>query len=383
MSSIAGRLHPDTLLHALLDSVGVALVVIDSQGRFVFTNQAALRMLGSAKSMNGISLEEWRRDYVFRDPQGRPIPTEKAPIIRALAGEPVPPQYMDVTLPDGRRKWLHAAGHYFSVLGLTGVFVIITDETEEIELRRALELAQRTEALGLLIGGLAHDLNNMLFVVSQNLYVAQTDAGVPEAVRARLGQTTAALERASALGKRLVRHNRAQELHICLVQINDLVNVVLELVHPLLKSRVRVHTELGLLPLVEVDPSRVEQVLFNLILNALDAMPEGGDLTLRTEVVENAAMAEIEADVDKGRRSPPFVCITVADTGIGIPEELRASIFDPFFTTKPAGKGSGLGLATAQAIVRQHNGYIKVQSVPGSGSKFSVYLPQRGPSTAP
>jgi len=194
----------------------------------------------------------------------------------------------------------------------------------------------------------------------------------------------AALKRGASLAKRLARYSRAQEPQTRAAQINDLVNVALELVHPLLQDRVSVKTELGLVPAVEVDPSRIEQVLVNLILNALDAMPEGGELTLRTALVEGLAAEEIESDEGEGKRATSFVCVTVADTGIGIPKKLQSKIFDPFFTTKPCGKGSGLGLATAYAIVRQHNGFIKVQSTPGAGAKFTIYLPvEENPPISP
>jgi PAS domain S-box-containing protein len=376
MASIPG-LHPEALLHAVLDNVGVALVAVDGQGKFVFTNQAALKMFGVRLGLNGLSLEEWRRDYVFRDSQGQPLAAEQAPILRALAGEQVPPQDMDVTLPDGRRKWLHAAGHHFSVLGVTGVFVIITDETEEIELRRALERAQRIETLGLIVGELAHDLNNMLSIISENLALLQADGSVPETAYERLQQMATALHKGTALATRLVRYRQEQKLKIRSVQVNDLVTAALELIHPLLKGRVRVHAELGALPMVEADPSRIEQVFVNLIVNALNAMPEGGDLTVRTELLKRDAVPDRHADEGEGQSVTSFVCVTVADTGIGIPEDIQDRIFETFFTTKPEGKGSGLGLASAYAIVRQHSGHISVQSAPGAGAKFNIYLPVR------
>jgi two-component system cell cycle sensor histidine kinase/response regulator CckA len=374
MQSLA-ELHPDTFLSAVLDDVGVALVVVNEEGRFALTNQAALDILGHPGRLDGISLEEWRRDYVFRDDQGRPIPTELAPIVRALAGEQIPPQDIDVTLPDGRRKYLHAAGHPFSVFGVTGLFVIITDETEQIKLRRSLERAQNAETLGLVVQGLAHDLKNMISVISGNVALIQADECVAETAQTRLKQITLALERGSSLATRLARHSQAQELQPRPAQINELVNVALELVNPLLKKRVRVKTELGSLPAVEVDVPRMEQVLVNLILNALDAMPEGGELTLRTEMVERAAATGIELVNGEGKRATSFVSITVADTGIGIPEKLQSYIFDPFFTTKPVGTGSGIGLTSAYAVVRQHGGNITVQSGPSGGAKFTIYLP--------
>ncbi len=376
MPSILG-LQPQTLLQSVLDSVGAALAVIDHEGKFVFTNQAALNMFGATKSLSGVSLLEWRRDYTFHDSQGREIAAEEAPVLRALAGEEVKPHEVRVTLPDGCVKWLHAAGVPFSVLGLKGVFVIIIDETEQVELRRALERAERIEAVGLLAGGLAHDLNNMLSVLSENVALALTEPGIPEALRARLQQMGTALEKGGALATRLVRYSRAQEIQTRPVQINDIVNAALELAQPLVKSGVRVKSELECcLPNVEADPSRMEQVLVNLILNALDAMPEGGELALHTELV---AGDTVSGDKDEAKKR--FVLISVADTGVGIPENLQPNIFDPFFTTKPGGRGAGLGLSSARAIVRKHNGYIKLQSTPGAGTKFSIYLPIEEKST--
>jgi PAS domain S-box-containing protein len=369
MPSLLG-LHPQTLLQSVLDNVGVALAVVDNEGRFAFANQAAHAMFGLTESVTGLSFEAWRRDYVFRDSQGRIIPGEQAPLLRALAGEQVEPQEVGLTLPDGRIRWLHSAGSRFSVLGLTGVFVIITDETEQVELRRALERAQRVETVGVLAGGLAHDLNNMLSVLSENLVLALADPGIPETTRERLQQMQVALGKGAALATRLVRNSRTQKIQTRPVQINDIVSSALELARPLLKSRVKVKTELGSLPSVEADASRMEQVLVNLILNAVDAMPEGGELALHTAV----ALAD-SASAGENENTAQFVLITVADTGTGIPENLQDSIFDPFFTTKPDGKGTGLGLSSAYAIVRQHNGQIKVQSAPGEGTTFSIYLP--------
>jgi len=203
----------------------------------------------------------------------------------------------------------------------------------------------------------------------------RTDERVAETSEARLEQMTVALDRGAALAAKLVSYSRPQKLQLRRVQINDLVNVALKLIDPLLKSRIRVKAELGLLSTVEIDPGRIEQVLVNLMLNAIDAMPSGGELTVRTEMLERAAMAAIALNEDKGKRATSFVRITVADTGIGIPKELQPNIFTPFFTTKPSGKGSGLGLAIVYAIVRQHSGHIKVQSAPNAGTEFSIYLP--------
>jgi PAS domain S-box-containing protein len=345
----------------------VAIAVIDHEGRWVFSNQAAINLFGAAENL---SFMEWRRDYKFQDSQGRELPAAQAPLLRALAGEEVKPGEVRVTLPDGRIKWLHAAAQSFSVLGLTGVVVIVTDETEQVELRKAMEQAQHMEALGILAGGLVHDFNNILSVLSGNIALALNDKSVPE-IYARLQQMAAALDKGAALVTRLMQYRRKQDTQLGPVQINEVVNAALELARPLLTSRMRVKSELShRLPAVQADFSKLEQVLLNLILNALDAMPEGGELALRTELVSGDSALE-----EKNKENNPFVRITVADTGIGIPEYLRVSIFDPFFTTKPGGKAVGLGLSSAQSIVREHNGHISVQSTPGAGTKFSVYLP--------
>jgi len=360
------KLRPETL-KSILDSVGVAIAVIDHEGRWVFSNQAAIDLLGATENL---PFTEWRRDHKFHDTQGRELPAAQAPLLRALAGEEVKPGEVRVTLPDGRSKWLHAAAQPFSVLGLTGVFVIVTDETAQVELRKAMEQLQHMEALGILAGGLVHDFNNILSVLSGNITLALNDKSVAE-IRARLQQMEAALDKGAALVTRLMQYRLKQDTRLDPVQINEVVNAALELAAPLLKSKVRVKSELShRLPVVQADSSKLEQVFLNLILNALDAMPDGGELELRTELVSSNRIPE-----GKEKEKSRFVRITVADTGIGIPEHLQVSIFDPFFTTKPGGKALGLGLSSAQSIVREHNGHINVQSAPGAGTKFSIYLP--------
>jgi len=361
-------LDPQVVLKSVLDDVGVAFAIIDHQGRIAYANQAARKMLGVTTDL---SFAEWRRDYKFQDSEGREIPIGQAPLLHALAGEEVKPHYVRVTHPDGRVKWLHAAAHRFVVLGLTGVLVVVTDETEQVQLQKALEQAQRIEACGILAGGLAHDLNNLLSILSGNIALAVGDEGVHEITHSRLREMQMALEKGTALVSRLMKYCRKQDTQIRPIQVNEVVNAALELVRPLLKSEVGVRTQLSdRLPDVKADSSQLEQVLVNLILNALDAMPDGGDLSLCTEVVSADA---IEGENDEKKKR--FVLVTVADTGIGIPENLLPNIFEPFSTTKPIGAGTGLGLSSARLIVRQYNGHIKVQSVSGAGTKFSVYLP--------
>jgi len=370
--------HPPGLIEAILDDVGVALMIVNNEGRVVLANRAALRILGEKEVGDGLTFAEWRRTYRIQDTQGRDIPVEECALTRLLAGEAVEPQDLRIILPDGRSKWLHAAGHRFSVLGLSGVLIVICDETEQVDLRRTAEQLQRLEAAGVLAGGLAHDFNNMLAVVTENLSLALADPEVPEATRQRLQQMSLALRKGSDLVSRLVQFSHTHEIETRPVQMNRVVETALELVRPMLGNNVRLATHLHPgLPAIEAAPAEIEQVLVNLVLNALDAMPSGGELTVETDLAGPDAVS-----CHPGERPEQFITISVADNGIGIPESLQAMIFEPFFTTKPPGKGAGLGLATAYGIVRQHHGSIKVLSQPGAGTKFTIYLPVRKASTA-
>jgi len=362
-------LHPPGFLRSVLDNVdvGVALAAIDHHGRFVYTNQAAFKMFGAAENL---PFAHWRRDCKVQDNQGREIPIGQAPILRALAGEEVKPHDLRVTLPDGRVKWLHGAAHRFEVLGLTGAFVVVTDQTEQFGLRKELEKAQRIESCGILAGGLAHDFNNILSVLSGIIDLALGDEGVQEITRARLQEMSLALWKGTALVLRLMKYSPNQDTQIRPIQINEVVNAALDLVRPLVCDEVYVKTKLShRVPAVQADSSQIEQVLVNLILKALDAMPAGGELGVRTGLVSGAA---IVGGNDEEKKQ--FVLVTY-DTGSGIPEDRLLNLFEPFSTTKAIGIGAGLGLSSAQSIVRQHNGHIKAESVLGAGTKFSIYLP--------
>jgi signal transduction histidine kinase len=288
------------------------------------------------------------------------------------------PQDLHVILPDGRRKWLHASGYQFSVMGITGVLVAISDETEAVELRRSAEQFKRLESVGMLAAALAHDFSSMLEVVSGNVALALSDPGIPEASRERLRQISVVVKKGSDLVGRLVRFSHTGQLQKHLVEINQVVETAVQLVRPMVRNNVRLTVKLNPdLPSIETAPREIEQVLVNLMLNALDAMPTGGELTVETELSGPNAVTWHEGESAEG-----FVAISVADNGVGIPESLQPKIFEPFFTTKPPGKGVGLGLATAYRIVGQHHGSIKVRSQPGAGSRFTIYLPMKPTTSA-
>jgi two-component system, cell cycle sensor histidine kinase and response regulator CckA len=375
MSFSPTETDPGSLLLAILDSVGLSVAVIDEHGKIAFANKKALTMWGEHSVVPGASFAQWRSSYRFQDRHGQDIPIENASILRALTGEKIEPLDFRVILPDGTVRWMHAISERFSVLGITGVLIIMADETEQVLLRRAMQQFEQMESVGQLTRGMIHDLNNMFFVVSENLYLVREDEGIPQSARDRLQQMDLALQKGIGLVKKLGQFSRAQEFQSKPFEINHAVNTAMKLVWPLFGSRIRVKLALAPeVPVVEGDSGEIEQALVNLILNAVDAMPNGGELSLSTELMKR------EAHGTSGEKPGCFVLVTVADTGVGIPEDIQPRIFEPFFTTKAEKRGTGLGLPSVYGIVQHHKGEIKVHSVPGEGTRFTIYLPVSEPA---
>lgn len=249
------------------------------------------------------------------------------------------------------------------------------DVTRELELEAQLRQAQKMEAVGQLAGGIAHDFNNILTAIMGYVGLSQTQLPADHPVYQDLAGIHKSAQRAAALVRRLLTFARRQ---VGQMQILDLNDLVLDQA-PLLRRLLREDIELVTLPApepapVKADPHQLEQVLLNLAVNAHDAMPEGGKLTITTATV---ALAKAEAgryELEPGR----YVRLVVSDTGVGISAEDQARIFEPFFTTKNVGEGTGLGLAICFEIIKQHQGSIQVETAPGQGTTFEIYLPQAG-----
>jgi signal transduction histidine kinase len=326
-------------------------------------------MFGVTRKESLIRFDHWRQNYRVEDSLGHEIPVEESAIMRALKGERVGSQEVRVTLPNGATKWLLSWAYQFSAMGLTGALALVLDQTAEVELRRAAAQLQRMETLGALAAGLTHDFNNVLDTILLNVALALRDEPHPGQIRVRLEQIENATRKAADLVTRLMQFSRTQEVHVRTVQINDIARGIVRLAQPLFRENILVKTDLAPgLPSIQADSSQIEQVLLNLILNALDAMPDGGELKISTAL--NDAPEAQRPDVN-----PQFVTISVADTGTGIPQDLQSTIFEPFFTTKPEGQGTGLGLSSVYGIMRQHKGDIRVQSTPGAGATFVVSFP--------
>jgi signal transduction histidine kinase len=241
-----------------------------------------------------------------------------------------------------------------------------------VEARMALHRAQKLEAVGKLTGGVAHDFNNILHIISANVQLMLRADGPP--TRKRLHNVLDAVERGSKLAGQLLAFARRQPLHPSVVNVAELLDRSDSLLQRAASDAVKLERSSApdLWPTL-VDPNQLEHVLLNLIINARDAMEGGGHIALRLEnVTISTAAGQLDAELAPG----DYVMITVADTGHGMPPEVMEHAFEPFFTTKPEGKGTGLGLSMAHGFVRQSGGQIRLASKPGAGTTVTIYLPR-------
>ena len=247
------------------------------------------------------------------------------------------------------------------------------DEQRE-SLENQLRQAQKMEAVGRLAGGVAHDFNNLLTVIKGHSDLLEMKLGTMSPAQPSIAQVRKAADRATTLTRQLLAFSRMQVLQPRVLDLNSLISDVGKMLPMLIGEEIEYTFRPGdSLARVKADPSQIEQVLVNLAVNAHDAMPKGGKLTISTQnVVLDPAYARSHPPTVPGR----YVLLTVADTGAGMDEATRARIFEPFFTTKELGKGTGLGLATVYGIVKQSGGYIWVDSAPGQGTRFEIFLPQ-------
>lgn len=328
---------------------------------FGYSRQEAL---GKTTGELNIALDTDRLDIVDPLQRGDEVRGKEVPY-RTKAGE-------------CRVAW--ASAIQVEVGGRICVLSITRDITEQKDAQEALrkselriQTIQKMEAVGRLAGGIAHDFNNMLMVVSGQLELLREQlARQPEHIR-KIEQAQKASERAASLTRQLLAFSRMQALQPQIVNLSTIVSEMNKLIAPMIGPGIDMETKLEpALGSVKADPAQIEQVIVNLVVNARDAMPEGGRLLLET--------SNIELDEEHANLHPPmtpgrYVLLEVTDTGIGMDTETQKRIFEPFFTTKPKGKGTGLGLASVYGIVKQSGGFIWVDSAPGHGTTFRMYLP--------
>jgi PAS domain S-box-containing protein len=251
-----------------------------------------------------------------------------------------------------------------------------SDVTEKSRIEAQLVQAQKMEAIGRLAGGIAHDFNNLLGVILGYSELLGKDPGLSERSVKRTQQILKSAERAAGLTRQLLAFSRKQPLTPKIFDLNELLADLEKMLRRLIGEDVRMVTVLAPAPgTVRADPGQIEQVIVNLVVNTRDAMPRGGRLVLETTHVD---VDETSADAPHQFMPGPYVVLAVSDTGHGMDATTLSRLFEPFFTTKEAGKGTGLGLATAFGIVKQSGGHIGVESEPGKGTTFRVYLPHVG-----
>jgi two-component system, cell cycle sensor histidine kinase and response regulator CckA len=292
--------------------------------------------------------------------------------------------------PGSETRWVECRGrvHYDAELTATRIVGVSTDVTERKLLEAQLRQALKMEAIGQLAGGVAHDFNNLLTAILGYAKFAADSLSANDQCRNDVEEVIKAAQRAAALTKQLLAFSRTQVLQSTVVDLNVLVTGVSEMLRRLIGEHIALDIVLAPdLALVRADAGQLEQVVMNLVVNARDAMEQGGRLTITTANVQLHASSGLP---QQAVLSGWYVVLAVADDGIGIDEKTKRHLFEPFFTTKERGKGTGLGLATVYGIVKQSDGYIWVDSEPGRGSTFTVYLPRTerqpqapAPATAP
>jgi len=261
---------------------------------------------------------------------------------------------------------------------ISNIVVYLRDVTSRVELEARYLQAQKLESVGRLAGGIAHDFNNLLGAIRAYAEVMQLEMGPDSAYQDQLGEILAATESGARLTRQLLAFARRQSAVQRSLDLNRLVSDFEGMLRQLIGEHIILISRLGRdVPPVLADPSQIEQVLFNLVVNARDAMPEGGSLIIETSTAN--ALENDEAAPDMGR----WAVLAVSDTGAGMSREVQEHIFEPFFTTKDVGEGSGLGLSTCFGIVTQAGGHIVVDSSPGKGTTMKVFLPPAGEEAAP
>ncbi len=352
------------LLDTLVQAAPVAIIALDAGRRVRMWNRTAELIFG------------WKAEEVA----GRTLPACAGPerdaaIERVLAGDVEPGFEFITTRRDGSALQVSAcAAPLRDAAGrVAGMVIIASDMSDRKRLEAQLLQAQKLEGVGRLAGGVAHDFNNLLTIINGHADLIMMEIkDRRDPVYENAVEIKSAGERAAGLTRQLLAFSRKQVMRPCLLDVNEVVNEVQRMLRRLIGEDIEVITTLAPgLGRVQADPGLLHQALINLAVNARDAMPEGGRLTIETGELDVPAA---EGGLDAGR----YVTLQVSDTGAGMDENTKAHLFEPFFTTKPPGRGTGLGLSTVYGVVKQASGHVFVESEPGKGSSFRICLPWAG-----
>jgi two-component system, cell cycle sensor histidine kinase and response regulator CckA len=355
----------------LFESAPDATVIVDARGLLRAANRQAKRLFG----------------YEWEELDGQPIemlvPSPRHDSVRRLFDDFVASPAPRLLVGSGQDLLaLRKDGSTFPVeISLSPmttdpgvVIAAVRDITDRRRLEQQLRQVQKMEAVGRLAGGVAHDFNNVLGVILGHAQLLLRHLAPDDAMRARAEQVLFASERGAALTRQLLAFSRQQPLEVRTLDLNAIIGGVAGMLGRLLGEDITLEarTDPGL-GHIQADATEVEQILMNLAVNARDAMPDGGRLLIETA---NADLDEVAAREQVDAAAGRYVRLTVSDTGHGMTREVQARVFEPFFTTKEPGKGTGLGLATIYGIVKHSNGFIRLDSAPGQGTTFTIFLPR-------
>ncbi|MCX8032143.1 MAG: response regulator [Thermoleophilia bacterium] len=357
------------LLETLASATTDLIFVKDIQGRYVFVNKAVERLTGRPAS-----------EIIGRDERAIFAPETAAALIQGNSSllslrSPITVEETVTTIDGSSHVLMSTLGVLLDEREVPfGLFRISRDVTEEKKLEARLGQAQKMEALGQLASGVAHDFNNMLGVILGYTELALSKLAPHDELRADLAAVLEAAERSAELVRQLLTFSRRQPTTPQVVDLNAEIEANLGMLGRIIGETIRVQfeAESDLGPVL-IDRAQLSQVLINLSSNARDAMPLGGHIFIRTrKVLVNEGLPVATGIVPPGE----YIILEFVDTGVGMGQEILPRVFDPFFSTKEPGKGTGLGLSTVYGIVRQHGGYIDVESQLGHGTKFAIYFPK-------
>jgi len=350
----------------LVENSSYGIFRVSLAGAFLYANASLLQLL-ACKNLEDLQLLNLSTD-VFRYPEefGQLMVTcRQIGFVHSAETE--------LRRKDGGLTVVRLHLRYLSLPGPADALEgIVEDVTELRALERQLQQAQKFETIGQLAGGIAHDFNNVIGAILGWAELGHEQSRAYPAIAERFARIREQADRAAELTRELLAFARRQALQPRPVDLNGVVQGLVSLLNKVIDKSIEIKVVPVSLPPVKADPTQIEQVAMNLCLNARDAMPQGGQLVIETELVQ--------LDESYCRHYPYvmpgcYAVLSVSDTGLGMDEETRERIFEPFFTTKERGKGTGIGLATVYGIVKQHGGFIHVYSEPGQGSLFRVYLP--------
>ena len=359
-------------LHGLLAMLPLGLALVERDGRLLFMNAA----FGRAAGMGSTDVAVYPSDLVCDE--DKPIVSDA--VRRFAAGRALPGD-LAVRLKHRPEEPVALTIANAKGLGDAAVLLSLRDNSEESKLKKQIAQATKMQAVGQLAGGVAHDFNNILTAIIGHCDLMMMRHTPGDIDYDDIQQIKHNSNRAAALTRQLLAFSRQQTLRPQILQMPDIISEISNLLRRLLGETVKLEVKHGRnLGLVRADPGQLEQVIVNLAVNARDAMPEGGTLTLQTYPVSQAEVRRMRSDI---MPIAEYTALSVSDTGCGIPTELLGKIFEPFFTTKEVGKGTGLGLSTVYGIVKQTDGFIFADSEIGKGTTFVIYLPVHHASELP